>query len=251
MKDLNINCVRLPFGYWVLDMPDLYRKPAGPYEGERAWIRRARYYDGPAEEHITRVLDDCREVGLAVILCLHGAPGGQSGHQACGFDDEDWEPDMWDVPESVRCVEHIATTWGQHPATYGITVLNEPSCDIPIHTLADYYVRSYEAVRKHAPGAHVTFPVYQRLWDEFAEADFPPPHFDSNVSYDAHLYQCFGDVWTEKLGIEGTLECARTGAGHYPSLDDLPPHVSSIVSEFSVKLPSWDPEQNSDQDDIA
>ena len=45
MKDLNVNCVRLPFGYWVLDLPELVRKPAGPYEGERAWIRRARPYD--------------------------------------------------------------------------------------------------------------------------------------------------------------------------------------------------------------
>ena len=100
---------------------------AGPYEGERAWIRRARSYDGPAEDHITRVLDDCREVGLAVVLCLHGAPGGQSGHHACGFEDDDWTPEMWDVAESVRCIEHMAATWGQHPAMFGITVLNEAS----------------------------------------------------------------------------------------------------------------------------
>ena len=53
-------------------------------------------------------------MGLAVILCLHGAPGGQSGHHACGFEDDDWTPEMWDVPESVRCIEHIAVTRG-HP----------------------------------------------------------------------------------------------------------------------------------------
>lgn len=170
MKDLNVNCIRLPFGYWVLDLPELVRKPAGPhhpararpatpvyewrpppratprhpsnatstlagpYEGERAWIRRARPYDGPAEDHITRVLDDCREVGLAVILCLHGAPGGQSGHHACGFEDDDWTPEMWDVPESVRCIEHMAVTWGHHPAMFGITVLNEASVRARTHT---------------------------------------------------------------------------------------------------------------------
>ena len=30
IKDLNVNCIRLPFGYWVLDVPGLVRKPAGP-----------------------------------------------------------------------------------------------------------------------------------------------------------------------------------------------------------------------------
>ena len=80
------------------------------------------------------MLDDCREVGLAVILCLHGAPGGQSGHHACGFEDDDWTPEMWDVPGSVRCIEHMAVTWGHHPAMFGITVLNEASGRARTHT---------------------------------------------------------------------------------------------------------------------
>ena len=32
--------------------------------------------------------------------------------QACGFHDDDWEPGMWDVAETLRCIEHIARTWG-------------------------------------------------------------------------------------------------------------------------------------------
>ena len=120
-------------------------------------------------------------------------------------------------------------------------LLPQPSDEIPIATLADYYLQSYATIRKHAPAAHVTFPVYQRTWDEFQEIDFPPSHFDKNVTYDAHLYQCFGDVWAEEQNIEGTLECARTGDGHYPCLSDLP---ASIVSEFSCKLPSWDLENS-------
>ena len=120
-------------------------------------------------------------------------------------------------------------------------LLPQPSDEIPISTLADYYLQSYATIRKHAPAAHVTFPVYQRTWDEFQEIEFPPSHFDKNVTYDAHLYQCFGDVWAEEQNIEGTLECARTGDGHYPCLSDLP---ASIVSEFSCKLPSWDLENS-------
>ena len=35
-----------------------------------------------------------------MILCLHGAPGGQSGHHACGFEDDAWMPELWDVVEN-------------------------------------------------------------------------------------------------------------------------------------------------------
>ena len=35
MKDLNVNCIRLPFGFWVLDVPELVRKPAGPQHPAR------------------------------------------------------------------------------------------------------------------------------------------------------------------------------------------------------------------------
>ena len=52
-------------------------------------------------------------------------------------------------------------------------MLNEPSDEIPIATLADYYLQSYATIRKHAPAAHVTFPVYQRTWEEFQEVSSP------------------------------------------------------------------------------
>ena len=57
IKRLGFNSVRLPVGHWILDVggerdpgmgnggQPIPRKPAPPYEGERAWIRRARYYD--------------------------------------------------------------------------------------------------------------------------------------------------------------------------------------------------------------
>ena len=51
----------------------------------------------------------------------------------------------------------------------------QPSDEIPIGVLADYYLRSYATIRKHAPAAHVTFPIYQRTWEEFQEVSSHSP----------------------------------------------------------------------------
>ena len=54
--------------------------------------------------------------GLAVNRCLHGAPGGQSGHDACGRADAAWTPARWDDDATVRCVARMAARFGAHRA---------------------------------------------------------------------------------------------------------------------------------------
>lgn len=179
---------------------------APPYEGDRAWLHNAREYIGPAEDILSNVLDMCAAVGLLVNVCLHGAPGGQSGEQACGFTDPDWTPEMWDVDGTVRCIEHVARTWGTHPALDALTVINEPSNEIAVETLTDYYLRAYAAARKHTD-ATIVFPAYKRDWSAFTSLSFPPEHFE-NVMIDAHLYHCFG-VSPECL--ESTRHVLRRG----------------------------------------
>ena len=82
-------------------------------------------------------------------------------------------------------------------------------------------------------------PVYQRPWYDFAEAGFLPPEHMSNVCLDCHLYHCFGDGWQRETSLDETLEAARTGEGHWPGLGDLP--QPAMVSEWSLRLPTWDP----------
>ena len=55
MKDLNVNCIRLPFGYWVLDVPELVRKPAGPHHPARPHPATPLYECDPrlARRHAT------------------------------------------------------------------------------------------------------------------------------------------------------------------------------------------------------
>ena len=238
IKRLGLTAVRVPFGYWLLDPPGppIVRKPAPPYTGAREWLRTAHEYVGPAEHVISQCLDACAAAGLLVNLCLHGAPGGQSGEQACGFVDREWTPSMWDVEATVRCVEHAARLWGRHPALDALTVINEPSNEIPIETLVGFYEKAYHAARPHTQ-CSLVFPAYKRAWSDFEAAGFPMTYFE-NIVIDAHLYQCFGDAWQRETSLEESLENARTGEGHFPCLTHLP--APSCVSEWSLRLPVWD-----------
>ena len=249
IKQLGWTSVRLPIGHWVLDVGGervaehgdggpLARRPAPPYEGERAWIADAALHCGPDEAPSTAA-QTC-ELSLTVNLCLHGAPGGQSGEQACGFADPLWQPSMWDVDASVRCVEHMARRWARRRSGVvdAITVINEPSNTIPLEKLLSFYERAYEAVRRHSADVGIVFPCYQRSWGDFAAAGFNPPPHMANVAFDCHLYHCFGDNWQRETTLDEALSCARTGEEHWPCLPHLP--APAIVSEWSLRLPTWD-----------
>ena len=241
IKRMGFNSVRLPIGFWVLDLSAvggaIARKPAGPYTARRAWIATARPYHGPAEAIVTHCLELCEKLGLKVNVDLHGAPGGQNGEQACGFADGEWEPSMWDVTGTLLCLTRIAKLWGRHAAFDALTFINEPSNRIPIETLVDFYVRAYAATRPHT-SATIFMPIYQRHWSDFIHCGFPPPHF-ANVRYDCHLYQCFGKGW-QSLSLQDTLAKAQTGEGHWPCVHHLPDGARA-VSEWSLRLPTWDP----------
>ena len=115
-------------------------------------------------------------------------------------------------------------------------VPDEPSDEIDISALVGFYEAAYQAARRHTQ-CTLVFPAYKRDWSAFAEVGFPPSHFE-NVVVDCHLYQCFGEGWQSGTNLEQSLECARTGEGHWPCLSDLP--SPSMVSEWSLRLPTWD-----------
>jgi len=226
----------------VLDMEGLGRPPAGARGGRGAAGARAAGalpYVGPCEQHIRHALDWALETGLTVNLCLHGAPGGQSGHDACGCSNPRWSPALWGRALTVRCLGHVARVFGRHPALAAITVVNEPSRSISTRDLVAFYCDAYAAIRSHSQ-VTVVMPVYQRMWWWLRFwGQFPPPHFD-NVVFDLHLYQCFGWPW-ERCSLSGALRSALSGFGHFPSLRHiLSSGHEAMVSEWSLRLPEWD-----------
>lgn len=238
IKSAGLESVRLPFGFWCLDLDGLVRKP---HIGDRGWIADGPGYVGPCEEYLEQALAWARETDLTVNLCLHGAPGGQSGHDHTGFSDPSWNVSMWDSSLTVRCLDHIAKRFGSDPALSGITVINEPDGGIDSSALAEFYCNAYNAIRQHSESVTILMPVYQRSWWWLRTYNsFPPKHWHS-IAFDVHQYQCFGFPWQTHIGLKRTLEWAKTGFGHINSVSEIKNSgYAAVCSEWSLRLPEWD-----------
>jgi len=158
LRDMGINCVRLPFYYRILEddeNPYVYR-PDG-------WKR------------LDFVIDACRERGLYVILDLHGAPGGQSSSHTTG---EAHRNELWVNEEyrnrTVELWRAVASRYRTESTVAGYNFLNEPwgnyendpravSGHPTRNELLDLYDRIYDAVRA-VGGRHIIF-LENRLTD--------------------------------------------------------------------------------------
>ena len=207
-----LNAVRLPVGYWALEAPK-------PYVKSSAFIDFA--------------LDQAQKNNLKVLLDLHGAPGSQNGWDHSGRSgDINWPKDPKNIQETLRVLESFAQKYGQHPALFGIELLNEPRDVVPLEILQQFYQDAYARMRKHLdPGAAIVFHDSFRplAWKKFMQE----PTF-SNVILDTHLYQCF-DAAAHARTAQQQLEFAinRKATLDQMQSEELP----TIVGEWSLSLP--------------
>ena len=197
----------------------------------------AAEYHGPAEDVISRCLDLCQSVGLTVNVCYTAllAVNRASrravltiriGFLRCGMLMARYvaSSTLQSVGVGIlpRRLDRYQRAVGRHPDTNPTRLLRAI-----VYGGTQAYLRNNRAS------------VYHRGWWEFREASphgYPPAHFD-NVHFDCHLYHCFGDGW-QQTTLDQMLDCAKTGDGHCPCLEDIP--TPGIVSEWSLRLPVWD-----------
>mmetsp|Transcript_87881 Transcript_87881/g.246820 ORF Transcript_87881/g.246820 Transcript_87881/m.246820 type:complete len:635 (-) Transcript_87881:70-1974(-) len=177
-----LNAVRLPFGYWVV---------LGPCAGEA--------YEGPALQYIDRAVDWAEELGLQVVLDLHGAPGGESGDPPSGRRHRSWHWTQWRFDDSLRALEVVARRYCMRKAVTGIEVCNEPSNSVPLDKLLGFYDRAVDTVRgagMHPRDVAVVLPVFQRPLADVANAwAAMTGGRHANICFDLHYYHCFGNAW--------------------------------------------------------
>ncbi len=205
---MGMTCVRLPFGYWVLEEPD---RPGQWREDGFAQLRR--------------VVDACARHGLYVILDLHGVPGGQSESQCCGVvgKNEFWASDA-NIARAERLWREIARRFRDYPNVAGYDLLNEPSGAPSRDALLAVYDRLYRAVRE-VDDRHIVM-----LEDAFFGLRILPPPAQrgwSNVVYSIHFYP-FGyhtdaqhEALLRRLRAEARYQRQRLG-------------VPVVVGEFSA-----------------
>ena len=222
VKALGLNCVRVPFGYWVV---------TGPTRGDP--------YCGPCMEHLDNVVQWCEKHGLQVLLDLHGNPGGESGEKPCGKADATWTFNEWRRDEAIHVLRVIAGRFKDFACVAGIQVANETGRKVDPKRLCQHYVDCAKAIREAgmAPDkVAVVCPYYflpppmgtssrhtfLRCWRQnFANLD--------HCILDVHYYY-FDDFNREVISGSLASQVQRNGS----ELDSLP---AAVVGEFSAMRP--------------
>jgi glucan 1,3-beta-glucosidase len=214
IKNCGLNAVRLPVGYWALEAPK-------PFVG--------------ADDFLDFAFEQARQNDLKVVLDLHGAPGSQNGWDHSGRSGEiGWHKNPDNIKETVRVLASFAQKYGKHPALFGIEMLNEPSDQIPVEILKDFYVDAYSQIRKYA-GPEVAI-VFHDSFRAMAWQNFMKGPDYSNVIIDTHLYQLFNEDDSKRTAPEQIVfALGRKGALEQMQQQELP----TFVGEWSLALPGY------------
>lgn len=109
---------------------------------------------------LKRLVGWCQQLGLKVLLDLHGAPGSQNGFDNSGRrGDINWNGHA-NIERSLRIVDQMAqmlNAWifdgtMTEATLYGIELLNEPRGDLYQDVWLDcrdnYFLRGYDVIRQ-------------------------------------------------------------------------------------------------------
>lgn len=175
LRDHGINAVRIPVGYWIFEGDEPYISAIGRLD----WaVKMSKKYD------------------IQALICLHGAPGSQNGHDHSGrIGSMHWQEHSANRRQTVEVIRRLAERYRDEPAVWGIELLNEPQAKWRQPVLRQYYQDAYEVIRQAGrPGLAVVFSdaftprlLSGALW---AYTKFP-------VYMDHHWYHFFIPKWLQ------------------------------------------------------
>lgn len=169
MSSHGIKLVRIPVGYWILDGD-------GPYISARTrldWaFRMAAKYQ------------------IGILLCLHGAPGSQNGHDHSGkVGKANWYRSAAYRQQTIDILCRLAERYRDKAALWGLELLNEPRTGIIQWKLRRFYNRAYKSLAAILP-ARVTIVFH----DAFSPRMLSGAIWNSKhqpVAMDIHWYYGF------------------------------------------------------------
>ena len=205
LKAAGFNTVRVPVSWRLL---------------ARTGDNGAVAFTGPGWPVLDRLVQWCRELGLRVIVDLHSAPGGQTGHT---HDEGTGYPLTFYVPAYRRLTialwQKLAMRYRDEPAILGYDLLNEPISpfsDISyLNPRLEPLYRDIVAAIRSVDRNHVVL-LGGAQWDT-SFAVFGRP-FDANAAYTYHKfwfdpnraalqeYVNFGNRWNVPVIIGETGE---------------------------------------------
>jgi glucan 1,3-beta-glucosidase len=183
LASIGINAVRIPIGHWVFGANYPYHRTYGEYQYP--------FVEGGIDM-LDQAFQWAEELGLAIVLDLHAAPGCQNGFDNGGIKDVcEWHTDESYINHSLWVLEQLAGRYSGRPALHGIEVLNEPRWDVDTNLLKQYNTEGYHRIRQYckpedtAVVFHDGFRSYREYLGFMKGLEF------DNVVFDIHRYQCF------------------------------------------------------------
>nr|CDI51074.1 related to Glucan 1,3-beta-glucosidase precursor [Melanopsichium pennsylvanicum 4] len=190
MVDHGINTVRIPVGYF-------HFLAGHPNEQVRALMqgtdfqKYASVYEG-AFSRIQHAIESAAKSNLAVLVDLHGAPGGQNADGHCGV--SGGKAALWnsksDQQKTISILQAMAAEYSRFENVVGLELINEPKNS---GRLQGFYDEAISAIRSVSPEA-ASLPLYLGdAWDTNHYTGYVGQHAAANnfLVCDYHLYRCF------------------------------------------------------------
>jgi glucan 1,3-beta-glucosidase len=227
LSQKGVDYVRLPIPWW------LYGETA--YEGTDLEVTYSR-----SVEYIDQAMDWAAKHEIDVLLDLHTAPGCQNGFDNGGIQGvREWGNDEevnGYVSKTIDILERITNRYKEHKAFYGIELLNEPSWDVDLEILQEFYLESYSRIRELDQDVKVVMHDGFRSYMTDKWLPFFKENGLENVIFDLHLYSVFSNELSE-YSLEEHLDHVTNGYG--ATFDSYEGVVPIVIGEWSLALPNY------------
>ncbi|KAK5707246.1 hypothetical protein LTR17_020879 [Elasticomyces elasticus] len=130
IRAAGLNAVRIPIGYWAVDLEDYEPYVSGQYP------------------YLIRAIQWASSLGLSVLIDLHGAPGSQNGQDNSGLiGPVDFTSNTTNAERSLNVLRNLTAEFSQ--GMYNGTVIGESRrCVNPVECAADVLVKGIELLNE-------------------------------------------------------------------------------------------------------
>ncbi|OQS00243.1 hypothetical protein THRCLA_21713 [Thraustotheca clavata] len=204
------NAVRVPVGYWIQGCDHL---------SDWSIKQECEVYAANGLQYLDSLVKQwALNHNVAVFISIHGAPGSQNGKDHSGVNDGiHWGQSKATVEATKTFANFLVKRYNNDPAFLGIGLLNEPSTELDLNVMKQYYSDIYYEIRNYSDCILSMMPFLQLQMSGQLE-DFYP--WFKNVWIEWHPYLIWGyekyseDELLNSKGLDAISKLISSRKGH-------------------------------------
>jgi glucan 1,3-beta-glucosidase len=220
IKNAGLNGVRIPVGYWAVDLLDYEPYVAGSYP------------------YLIQAVQWARQLGLSVFIDLHGVPGSQNGWAETGITGPtEFLANTTNADRTLNVLRNLTAEFSQ--SIYGgvvtnIEIMNEPTLDYA--SLRSFYTPASNVVGAgNSSGINIT--ISDGFYNPHSWTNFDPWNSSANqsapgITLDTHQFWAFPPL--DKLDKTGVLNAVCNFAKTQMRVDASVGTLPTLVGEWSL-----------------